>query len=363
MCEAQLSMFRLISELDGVEGWRDSGARDLAHWLSMRYGISSWKARRWIDAARALERLPLISEALRVGELGCDKAVELTRIATAENEADLLRWAGLVSAAAIRRRADRAERRAIEEVRSVEESRTCSWWFYDDGRRMCLTADLPAAQGAVVARSIERVAERTPVMPGEEGKWSMDARRADALVALAAARLAREPDADRSTVIVHTSPESLARGEGSEIEGGGVAHPATVHRLLCSGRAQVIVEDRAGNVVRLGRLHREPPAWMMRHVRHRDGGCRFPGCGTRAFTNAHHIRWWSRGGATDLDNLVLICSFHHRLVHEYGWSIRRASDGAVKWFHPDGTRYSAGPTPPRMRDSERTRLLVPVPAG
>jgi len=367
MCEAQFGMFRLIADLDRVEDWRDSGARDLAHWLSMRYGISNWKARRWIDAAHALERLPRIAEALRAGELGSDKVVELTRIATPDTEADLVRWARRVSGAAIRRRAERAERRALEEVRSVEESRSCSWFFYDDGKRMCLTAELPASQGAVLARSIERGAERIPVMPGEEGEWCIDARRADALVALAAARLARDPDSDRSTVVVHTSPESLAAGEGSEIEGGGIAHPSTVHRLLCTGRVQVIVEDRAGNPTRLGQLRRDPPAWMVRQLRHRDDGCRFPGCGSRAFANAHHVRWWSRGGRTDLNNLVLLCSFHHRLVHEYGWSIRREPDGEVTWFHHDGTRYRTGPAPPSRHDEKNrsgvTSVRVEVPSA
>ena len=101
----------------------------------------------------------------------------------------------------------------------------------------------------------------------------------------------------------------------------------------------------------LGRMSREPSAWIVRQVRYRDRGCRFPGCGARSFTEAHHIVWWSRGGRTDLDNLVLICSFHHRLVHEHGWSIERDADGEVRWRRADGTRYRAGPTdglsPPR----------------
>jgi hypothetical protein len=47
-----------------------------------------------------------------------------------------------------------------------------------------------------------------------------------------------------------------------------------------------------------------------------------------------------------LDNLVLVCTFHHKLVHEYGWTLRRDTDGTVEWFYPDGTRYRAGPAPP-----------------
>jgi len=359
MCDAQLGMFRLIADMDRFDGWRDSGARDMAHWLAMRYGISNWKAHRWIAAARALERLPLIAAAIGSGELGPDKAVELTRLATPETEADLIPWARRVSSGAIRRRAERAERAPLEAVRSVEESRSCSYYFYDEGKRMSLVADLPAAQGAVVARGLERAVERIPVMPGEEDEWCVDARRADALVALAAGRLARDPDADRSTVVVHASLDALGAGEGSEIEGGGIAHPSTVHRLLCSGRVQVVFEDRAGNPVRLGRLRREPPPWMMRQLRHRDGGCRFPGCGARAFADAHHVRWWSRGGPTDLDNLVLLCSFHHRLVHEYGWSLHMDAGGDASWFEPDGTRYRAGPAPPRAatRDGSSRMLL------
>ena len=121
-------------------------------------------------------------------------------------------------------------------------------------------------------------------------------------------------------------------------------HPETVKRLLCNARVQTVIEDRSGNVLGLGRMSREPSAWMIRQVRYRDRECRFPGCGARRFTEAHHVLWWRHGGRTDLDNLMLICSFHHRLVHEHGWSITREADGTIRWFRPDGTRYRAGPS-------------------
>ncbi|MGZ5349813.1 MAG: HNH endonuclease signature motif containing protein [Actinomycetota bacterium] len=84
---------------------------------------------------------------------------------------------------------------------------------------------------------------------------------------------------------------------------------------------------------------------MLRQLRYRDRGCVFPGCGTRSFTEAHHVVWWSKGGTTDLENLVVICSFHHRLVHEHGWRLSRAPDGEVRWFRADGERFLAGPSP------------------
>jgi hypothetical protein len=56
--------------------------------------------------------------------------------------------------------------------------------------------------------------------------------------------------------------------------------------------------------------------------------------------------WWERGGRTDLDNLVLLCFFHHKLVHEYGWTLRWGDDGVLEWWRPDGSPYRAGPAPP-----------------
>ena len=69
-------LFRVITEMDREELWDEWGARDMAHFLWMRYGISDWRARRWIEAAHALEDLPSIAEAFASGELGLDKVVD-----------------------------------------------------------------------------------------------------------------------------------------------------------------------------------------------------------------------------------------------------------------------------------------------
>ena len=66
---------------------------------------------------------------------------------------------------------------------------------------------------------------------------------------------------------------------------------------------------------------------------------------TRAFVQAHHVRHWEHGGATDLDNLVLVCHFHHKLVHELGWSVC-LDRSTAQWFRPGGKRYNPGPDPP-----------------
>ena len=362
--EAHRKLLSLVAEMDRSEAWKDQGARDAAHWLAMRYGISEWKARRWIGAAHALEELPRMSQALASGELGLDKVVELARFASAEAEADLIGWAKRVSCAAIRRRGDLEARASREEIVDVERDRSVSWWYFDEGRRFGLEAELPAAQGAVVARTLERLAKTVPAMPDEEDECFASARRADALVAICSARIADAPDPDRATVVVHAQLEGLQSGIGGcEVEDGPVIDPETARRLLCNARVQTVVEDRDRNVLGLGRMSREPSAWMTRQVRYRDRECRFPGCGARRFTEAHHIVWWRHDGRTDMDNLLLICSYHHRLVHEHGWSVRGDAGGEVEWLRSDGTRYRAGPSPgtlseDRSEDRSEEQTLI-----
>ena len=345
VAQAQRSFLRLVHDASALEVWRDDGARDLAHWLSIRYGISGWKARRWIAAASALEGLTGVDAAFSGGRLSLDKTVELTRFATAADEGTLVTWASEVSVATVRRRGDRSLNPSADETVSDERARRLEWWWFEDGRRLGIAGELPAAQGAVVANALQRAADRVAVMPGEEQPWSVDARRADALVALCSAAIADDPDPDRATVVLHARVDETGMLAGTEIEGATAVPRSVAERLLCDARVQVIVEDADGEVVRADAARREPAPWMVRQLRYRDRGCRFPGCGTNAFTQAHHVRWWSRGGPTDLENLVLVCSFHHRLVHEHGWAIRR-SDAGVTWITPDGERYRAGPRAP-----------------
>nr|MBA2599069.1 HNH endonuclease [Actinomycetota bacterium] len=82
----------------------------------------------------------------------------------------------------------------------------------------------------------------------------------------------------------------------------------------------------------------------------RDHGCSFPGCGTRSFLQAHHIVHWEHGGTTDLNNLTLVCCFHHKLVHEYGWRVALDDDSMATWFRRSGRRYDPGPDPPLRLD-------------
>ncbi|HXF37629.1 MAG TPA: DUF222 domain-containing protein [Actinomycetota bacterium] len=365
ICGEQRDFFRLLVRAERSRCWVEEGARDLAHLLQIRYGLSLWKAKRWVAAARALERLPAIAEAFASGELCVDKVVELTRFARPEDERRLIAWARRVSVAEVRNRADLEAGRARPEVRAAEECRSLEWWWSDDGYRFGLRAELPTADGAIVARALSRMAERVPVLPGEEDPYHTSARRADALVALARAQVASDPDPDRATVVVHVRAGSRAR---AELEWGPAIHRDTARRLACHARIQVVEEDAEGNVVSVGSLRREPPAWMVRLIRQRDKGCTFPGCGSRAFTVVHHIKWWSRGGRTTLANSTLQCVFHHKLLHELGWRVERTADGALHWSRPDGSPYPRGPAGaperrPVLRPALRSAMGPGPPTG
>ena len=235
VCRTQVDLLEVLAELDDRGSvWEDWGAQDMAHWVSMRYGVSYYRAERWIGAGHALKELPLVSEAFASGELSLDKVVELTRFATPETEQVLVAWARGVSAGRIRHQAELLRKAERDEAAQADRDRSVSWYFYDQGRRFAMSTDLPAAEGTRLVRALDRRARSLPIMPGEHGPWGIEARRADALVAMASEHLAADPDPDRATVIVHArvgGGESANGGpiagplHAAELEAGPVLHP------------------------------------------------------------------------------------------------------------------------------------------
>ncbi|MBA2312838.1 MAG: DUF222 domain-containing protein [Actinobacteria bacterium] len=348
VASAQRRLLEVVAECDRSEVWQSEGCRDLAQWLSIRVGISNWAARRWINAAHALPCLPHTSDALDTGALGLDKVVELCRFAVPETERKLIMWARRVSVAAIRRKADLEARPSQEDILEADKTRFLHYWWFDDGRRLGLEGSLPADQGSVVARALDRLADRAPDIIEDDCEAgpteSLETRRADALFMMASSAIADDHDPERATVVVHAELDALIGDQrGCEIEGGPVIHPETARRLSCDARLQVVLEDAAGDAVGIGRTARSAPAWLLRQLRYRDRACTFPGCESKRFLHAHHIEHWARGGSTDLSNLVLACTFHHKLVHEYGWKVALSSGGSACWFRPDGRRFDPGP--------------------
>jgi hypothetical protein len=354
--EDHLAMLAYLATLPEDRPWEDWGARNLTHWVSMQLRTSYWRASRLLRAAHALHELPRTRAALRTGRLPLESVLELARFARPCDEAELIAWAEVRSPSTIRHEAERRARLMAEEVRDMERNRSARWWFQDG--TFGLEAYLPAAQGATIARALERVADTIPVMPGEEEENGTEQRRADALVALCAGRLSSDPDPDRATVVVHARLEDLrTEGANAEIEGGGVIDPVTVSRLLCDARVQTVLLDGQGGLVEAAQVRRDPPPWLVRLVRQRDKTCRFPGCEARRYTQAHHIRFWSKGGRTKLSNLALLCGVHHRVVHEHGWTLTRDEHGELRWFWPDGRPHRVGHSPLDEERQEWRRRL------
>ncbi|TNC23178.1 HNH endonuclease signature motif containing protein [Amycolatopsis alkalitolerans] len=113
----------------------------------------------------------------------------------------------------------------------------------------------------------------------------------------------------------------------------GLRTPEDVRRLACEAAILPAMFAADGEPLHLGRTQRLASRAQRRALAHRDSGCAFPGC-TRGpkWTIAHHIRHWSEGGATDLDNMVLLCHTHHKIVHDTEWEVRLG--GGVAEFLP-----------------------------
>ena len=97
-----------------------------------------------------------------------------------------------------------------------------------------------------------------------------------------------------------------------------------------------MVEDEHGSPLDVGRKQRVVPTAIRRALWSRDRGCTFPGCGKKRFVDGHHIQHWANGGQTSLKNLTLLCTYHHRLLHEGGFSIDRDQNGAIDFRRADG---------------------------
>ena len=163
--------------------------------------------------------------------------------------------------------------------------------------------------------------------------------------------------AERYQVVLHVDAETLSedREPGrSELEDGTRVSAETSRRLSCDaalirvehGRTQDANGEvsegpapargtHAGPILSVGRRTRTIPPALRRALDIRDRGCRFPGCGLR-FTDAHHVRHWADGGETSLENCVLLCRHHHRLVHEGGWTLEWWGPGRAVFRSPKG---------------------------
>jgi hypothetical protein len=206
-----------------------------------------------------------------------------------------------------------------------------------------------SASGQPDSAPEKRLAPAPPNVSAERSGVSL----ADASVHFAQTYLAL-PTADRDgsrsenqhQVFVHLDQDVLG-SEGSWVAtlDDGTRLPAeSLRRLACDAGLVPTRTDETGALLDIGRRTRSIPSAIRRALWLRDRGCRFPGCGHKRFLHGHHIQHWLAGGPTSLNNLVLLCSRHHRLLHEGGWSIdRMEGDDELVFRSAEGTCIPAQP--------------------
>jgi hypothetical protein len=140
------------------------------------------------------------------------------------------------------------------------------------------------------------------------------------------------------------SAETSTLGACSTLDGRHVS-AETCRRIACDCALVSMTHEPDGNVLDVGRRTRTISPALRRALEHRDGGCRFPGCGL-GLCDAHHVEHWADGGATKLSNLLQLCRFHHRAVHEGGFRVVLSGDGGIRFFRPDGRPLEQAPALP-----------------
>ncbi len=379
---ATYQLLVLIREFDEQQGWGRGfdGFRNCAHWLSWRTGLAPGVAREKVRVARALGGLPKISEAMRRGKVSYSKVRAMTRVATAENEEELLTLARYGTAAQLERvvRATRAVTRDAERRQEVDrhERRYLQTWVDADGS-VVIRGRLEPEAGQALLRALEAAADVLYDEERERQASTTDGvrpkqRRADAVGRVAEAALAGGLDqgtrGDRYQVVVHVDAEVLADPEsppeagGQSILEGGDVSAETSRRIACEANRVIMTHDSQGNVLDVGRKTRAVAPALRRALEHRDQGCRFPGCGVK-FCDAHHVKHWAEGGETKLENLVLLCRKHHRSVHEGGLRVEADENGAFRFLKPDGSEIQEAPPLPELGKSSWFAMLDPLIDG
>ena len=356
---ATYELLVLIRKFDETDGW-NCGFSSCAHWLTWRIGLAPNAARERVRVARALGELPLMSEAMKRGELSYSKVRALTRVARPDTEERLVELGKAGTAAHAERvvrawrRIDRTLEARGDEVRDVSNHVTT---HVDENGMFVIRGRLAPEAGEVLMKALKAAGDKLYAEQPKErppaGKVRADAL---ALVAESALKGGLDPGSsgDRYQVVLHVDEAELqASVNGSAVDCRcGVSAKAravdvsaeTARRIACDA-AKVTMRHRSGQILSAGRKTRTIPPPIRRALEFRDRGCRFPGCTTQ-HCDAHHIVHWADGGETKLSNLVLLCRRHHRLLHEGGFGVRISEDGAVEFVHPRGRPLEQSPAPP-----------------
>ncbi|ORM08330.1 HNH endonuclease signature motif containing protein [Prescottella equi] len=225
--------------------------------------------------------------------------------------------------------------------------------------RVSVKGDLDAVTGEMLLTALSALTKPRTLLDDPAEKRPPARQRADAFAEILRRYLdsgdAPIEGGERPHLSLHVNATDLARSQSahewvnpdgdSDLFGDkDIAHLphtgplsiATARRLACDCHLTPIVMDD-GVPLNLGRTSRTVSKKQRRALIARDHGCAFPGCGAPpAHCEGHHIKHWADGGPTDLDNLVLLCRYHHQLLHHSHWEVHIGPD-RKPWFTPPST--------------------------
>ena len=334
-----------IADVIGTPEFRELCAADMATsivaWLRANGRMTKRAALRLRMLAAQLRQLPVCAAAYRDGVLsgGQVEAVlaqlddELAEV-FATQEAELVPYLSPLTVAGVSRAMAAWVSRVRREPTEPQEPERALFLSQTLDDRWALDGSFDPEGGAVVATALRlSTPERTDRTPS--------ARRADALVDVCRFFLDHQRGSagrrHRPHLNVVVELEDLEAGRGGRIIDGPAVDGTTVSRLLCDSSVHRVVTAGRSAVLDYGTSTRTIPAPMWNALVVRDEHCRFSGCDRPSeWCEGHHVVWVTRGGPTELANLVLLCSRHHHLLHQPGWHAKLRPDGGFETTDPDG---------------------------
>ncbi len=338
---AQLRAIQLeaLEVLDQSQVATGDGARTLVDWVAARVDVSKETARDLVQTMRWTRDRTDLQEPLAEGDTTFDRVVAASRITTNTTAASDPLFSHLDVTGVHREAARRTPVTPSEEQQTfrdrflyLQPSLDESWWRLHGG--------LDGALGAIVDQAISQAADQLPTDPEapQDSAW----RKATALGVL----LVGDTDTpSQLSVFLDTDQAVSTNGAaGICLQAGPKVGRTLLEAILCDSVTQVFTTTD-GEPMRYGRRSRTIPPALRRAVIHRDHNrCAIAGCGSRNRLQVHHIVPWSQGGATDPENLITLCWYHHHIaVHQHGLTPTRHPKTG-RW---ELTRNARAPPDPR----------------
>jgi hypothetical protein len=328
----QQELTQVVREADDRGDWEAAGCSSSAQWLAQLSSSDYGSAVRITRTSDALRSLPALDEALGRGALTLDQVAAAAEFATPETDAELARVAVGKAPSQIGLAARTLAPPVVEDDRALYARRSLRMEWTRGGRELVFSGRLPLEQGAAFKQAIWDIAKTQRAIDKKTGtvlEWQQSA--ADALVSLARQRGGVEGGVRRSptTLIVHVSEDAPPF-----LEGAGPLSLETAERLTCDAR-RLTIKPRGRDLVH-SRVGRCASYAQQRALHKRSGHCQYPGCTAARELEAHHVIAVERGGKTELDNLILLCPRHHKLLHDH--HIRASGDAEQPVFKDDAGR-------------------------